>query len=82
LLISDERWNGFDTLSVKEAARALRCSPQTVYRACHEGRIEWFRLREHGAIRIPFFALEGLIRPHLMDTLETAKNATAEEVEA
>ena len=79
--MSEERWNEFDTLSVREAARALRCSPQTVYRAVHEGRIQWFRLRENGSIRIPYFALEGLVRPHLMDAVETAKNATA-EVEA
>ena len=80
--MAEREWNGYETLSVKEAAQALRCSPQTIYGAVHEGRIEWFRLREHGAIRIPFFALEGLVRPHLLDTLETAKNATAEEVEA
>jgi excisionase family DNA binding protein len=80
--MAEQERNSHDLLSVREAAQVLRCSPQTVYRAVHENRIQWFRLRPGGAIRIPYFALEGLIRPHLMETLETAKNATAEEVEA
>ena len=66
-------------LSVKEAAEALRCSSQTVYRACHEGRLESFQLRENGQIKIPVSALEGLIRPQLLDAADAATIATSTE---
>jgi len=74
--------SAYDLLSVQEAARVLRCSPQTIYRACHENRIPWFRLRERGRIVVPYYGLEALIGPHLADAVEVAKNATAAEVEA
>jgi excisionase family DNA binding protein len=76
--MDEKRWDSTDLLTVSEAAEALRCSRQTIYRACNEGRIHWFRLREGGAIRIPFFALESLIAPHLLEAAETATKATSE----
>jgi excisionase family DNA binding protein len=75
--MSEKRWNPYDLLSVAEAAGALRCSPQTIYRAVHEQRIVWFRVRERGQIKIPYYALEGLIAPELLKAVDTATLATS-----
>jgi excisionase family DNA binding protein len=71
-----------DLLTVREVAVELRCSPQMVYRAIHENKIPWFRLREGGAIRVPYFGVEALVAPHLASAMEQATAATSEEVEA
>jgi excisionase family DNA binding protein len=67
-------------LTVQEAAQILRCSEATVYRACHDRRINWFKLRENGPIRIPAFALEKLVAPELIRVAEAATAATSERV--
>jgi len=80
--MGENRWDSFDLLSVAEAAGFARCSQSTVRRAIAEGRLPYFRLRERGGIRIPFHALEELIKPHLVDAVETATAATSELVES
>jgi excisionase family DNA binding protein len=77
MLMNERRWNDTDLLSVAEAARVLRCSRQTVYRACAEHRIRWFQLREGGQIKIPFFALADIVGPRLLATVEQATAATS-----
>lgn len=78
--MEERSWNGVSLLTVREAARVLRCSPQTVYRAIKEGRVSAFRLREHGALRVPAFELEHLVKPELVRTVEQATAATAGEL--
>jgi excisionase family DNA binding protein len=69
-----------DLLKVSEAAALLRVSESTIRRACREGRINWFRVRQpHGAIRIPIFGLEDLIGAELLRQAHEATKATAPE---
>jgi excisionase family DNA binding protein len=77
---NDEKRSAYDLLSIRETAEILRCSETTVRRAVRERRIPWFRVRPRGQIKIPFYGVERLIAPHLIDAVETAKNATAEQV--
>ena len=71
----------YQLLSVQEAAQILRCSPRTIYRAVHEHRLHWFRIRgERGPIRIPARELAKLVEPELLRVAEQATAATAEEV--
>jgi excisionase family DNA binding protein len=81
MTMSEHTRDPFDLLTVPEVAAELRCSESTVRRAIHENRIPWFRLREHGSIRVPYFGLENLIAPELHKATELATRATS-EVEA
>ena len=72
------KFDEFDLLTVKEAADLLRCSESTVRRAIASSEINWFRVRPHGGIRIPAFALEQLIRPHLLEAAEAATAAVSD----
>jgi excisionase family DNA binding protein len=47
-----------DYLAVKEAARLLRVSPSSIYRAVERGSLPAVRLSRAGVIRIPRSALE------------------------
>jgi excisionase family DNA binding protein len=75
-----DNFSEYQLLTVREAAQLLRCSQSTVYRACREMRLNWFRLREHGEIKIPAVELRKLIEPELMRTVERATAATSEAV--
>jgi excisionase family DNA binding protein len=68
-------------LTVRECAHALRCSESTVRRAVRAGRIHAFRLADGGQLKIPFFAVQGIIAPELVRTLETAVGATSDDQE-
>jgi excisionase family DNA binding protein len=51
------------TLTPREAAAALRCSPASIYRAVHAGELEAVRLGRNGSFRIRQEALSAFVRP-------------------
>ena len=50
-------------LTVPEVARALRCSPASVYRRVSDGQLEARRVGETGPLRFEPEAVERLLRP-------------------
>jgi excisionase family DNA binding protein len=53
-------------MTVREAARALRCSENSIRRAIRAGRIPAFQLAAAGQLKISVRALEALIAPDVM----------------
>jgi excisionase family DNA binding protein len=54
-----------DLLTVNEAARRLRMSRVSLYRAVARGELDAYRVGENGPLRIPADALERFLRPAL-----------------
>ena len=76
------RFVNTDLLRVKQAAQLFGCSATTIRRACAEGRLNYFRLRERGPLIIPASEFEKLITPELARVADVATAATSEQVPA
>ncbi len=50
-------------LTTREVADELRLSIDSVYRLIHTGRLQAFRIGEHGPLRVPQDSLAVLLRP-------------------